>query len=325
MSRLIIHVGTHKTATTHIQDTFHKNRELLKQHGVIYPQIGTIRGHHGLTSAWIRLPEPYALQDPGRAWAELVEAHADHDHTVFLSSEEFSRLNPVRVDMASLARLVSRFDEVHILCTLRNQASFLQSVYQQISDERQPAPWQDLTHRALRQRVVDGLALDYNLLYDHLLSGFLPGQIRFISFDDAVRGEGGIVGTFLRELGLTLAEDRLEPFSTARSNVSPPPLATLIANEMSRPDIAPPSLVRRLAGCIDELLPEDSKTTVFSRSEMEQLRDVFAPLNRRFLERISPYQSEFALTETPANASRLFYREQLDDTFWVDVLRRLSR
>jgi hypothetical protein len=227
--------------------------------------------------------------------------------------------------MVALARLVSPFDDVRIVCTLRNQASFLQSVYQQISDERQPTPWEHLTQRALRQGTVDGLALDYNFLYDHLLTGFAPGQIRFIGFDKAVRGEGGIVGAFLRELGLNLSEDRLEPFSTARSNVSPPPLATLIANEMSRPEVAPPALVRRLAGWIDELLPEGTQTTVFSRSEMEQLHEVFAPLNQRLLDRISAHQPGLSLTATPANAPKLFYREQLNDTFWLGTLRRLAR
>ena len=58
MSRIVIHIGTHKTATTHLQDTFHKNRALLKTHGVTFPYIGWTRGQHGLASAWIRMPMP---------------------------------------------------------------------------------------------------------------------------------------------------------------------------------------------------------------------------------------------------------------------------
>lgn len=325
MSRLIIHVGTHKTATTHIQDTFHKNRALLRRHGVVVPEIGTVRGQHALVTPWIPLPAMYSIDDPHQAWLDLVEEHCKGGETVFVSSEEFSRLRPARVDMAALKQLVSRFDQVRILCTLRNQASFLQSVYQQISDERQPAPWPDLLEHALRQRMIDGLAVDYNLLYDHLLTGFSPDQIRFVSFDAAVGGAGGIVDAYLRELGVALTEDQLEPFGTERSNVSPQPLATLIANEVSRPAVAKPRIVRLLGDCMADLLAQGTRSTIFSQAEMKQVQEAFAPRNRRLMDRIAPFQPDFELSETPRKAEQLLYREQLDETFWIGTLRRLAQ
>lgn len=45
MTRLVIHVGVHKTATTNLQNRFELNREVLEQAGVIYPSIFELRKH----------------------------------------------------------------------------------------------------------------------------------------------------------------------------------------------------------------------------------------------------------------------------------------
>lgn len=325
MARLIIHVGTHKTATTHIQDTFHKNRVLLKQHGVIYPKIGIAHGQHSLATAWVDLPTEYAIADPRQAWLDLAETYGKGNETVFVSSEELSRLQPTCVDMADLASLTRGFDTVQILCTLRNQAGFMQSIYQELSHSFVIGPWTAMFWRSLEKSLISGFAIDYNLLYDHFLAGFRDDQIKFLSYDVAVRDEKGILGAFLQEIGVNLTPDRFAELSVGRSNVSLPPLANLLANTISHPEVARPALVKALCECIAEFLPKGTRTTIFSRSEMDQVRQVFAPLNRRFLDRIRPYQPDFTLTETPEDAARLFYREQLDETFWLGMLRRLSQ
>ncbi|MCZ0962439.1 hypothetical protein [Paracoccus benzoatiresistens] len=325
MSRLIIHVGTHKTATTHIQDSFHRNRTLLRQHGVIYPQIGVAHGQHSLATAWVNLPAQYSIADPRQAWRDLAAAYGGGDQTVFVSSEELSRLQPTCVDMADLARLTQGFDDVRIICTLRNQAGFVQSIYQELSRGFVVGPWGAMFHRALEGSLIAGFAVDYNLLYDHLLTGFRADQIRFVSYDAAVRSERGILGVFLQEIGVTLDDDHVARLNAGRANVSLPPLANLLANEMSHPQVAQPQLVQRLCDCIAECLPPGTRTTIFSRPEMNRLRETFVPLNRRLLERIRPFQPEFELAETPENAPRLFYRNQLGEDFWLGTLRHLSR
>lgn len=325
MSRLIIHVGTHKTATTHIQDRFHKHRTLLEQYGIVYPQIGIAHGQHSLATAWVDLPAEYRIDDPRQAWRDLVETHKTGSRTVFVSSEELSRLQPTCVDMVDLAELTKGFESVQILCTLRNQASFMQSIYQELSHGFVTGPWAGMFRRTLENRLIAGFAVDYNLLYDHFRTGFRADQIRFLSYDDAVRHETGILGMVLREIGITLAEDDLARLNAGRSNVSLPPLANLLANEISHPKVAHPDLVRRICGGIATLLPSETRTTIFSRPEMNQIRSVFAPFNQRLIERIRPFQPGFTLSETPDNAARLLYRDQLSDDVWLGLMRRLSQ
>lgn len=328
MSRIVIHIGTHKTATTHVQDTFHKNRALLKQHGVIVPYIGRARGQHGLASAWIRLPLHYKLRNPIRAWEKLARTYAGRPYTVFVSSEELSRQHPNRVDMQQLRELVSGFDEVQILCTLRNQASFLQSVYQEISKGRNPAAVGPFLQRALQTHMVDGLALDYGALYSHILTGFAPENIHFLSYEAAVAGEGGIIGAFLRILAVPLAADQLRRFSDRNSNVSDDPLATFAANMTAAPRVAPRDLVNVVRRTLEQTLDQgtDAKrppSTLYGRAELKQIADCFAPLNAAFCERLAPCQPGFRIAPMLNGRTELTYRGALSEDFWVNLCRNL--
>jgi len=324
MSKLVIHIGTHKTATTHVQDTFARNRDLLKRHGVIFPRIGRTRGQHGLASHWIRLPAPYGLRNPARAWKQLVQTHAGSDRTVFVSSEEFSRLRPRRVDMAELRDMTSGFDDVRIVCTLRNQASFLQSVYQQISDERNPGGWKPFLDSALNGLVVDGLALDYTMLLNHILSGFEADRITFLSYEEETRREGGIVGAFLRLLGVPLTAADMVPFSDRNSNVSPAPLATFAANAVTAPAVAGPSIVATAQQSLDAILPAGARTTIFSRPELRLLNQTFTPLNNRLSRRLADTQPGFTVAPMLGSAEGLVWRGRLDEEFWIDLCRRIG-
>lgn len=322
MSRIVIHVGMHKTATTHVQDLFHQNRRLLKRHGVIFPFIGRTRGQHGLASAWIRMPPPYPIRDPRRVWRQLARTYGPTDLTVFVSSEELSRLHPVRVDMAELRALTQGFDHVLILCTLRNQASFIQSVYQQVSDERQPGDWVAYLDRAIRSHLVDGLALNYRAILDHLRQGFDAAQIRFLSFDAAVAAPGGIEGAILRQIGVTdLDPATLLPWGDGKSNVSPPPLATFAANAVAAPRMAGRGLVRAMTETVHTTLGTQ-RTTIFSRDELARVAQVFDPLNRDLERAVAGVQPDFRMGAM-LDGRDLAFRGRLRDDFWIEACRRL--
>jgi hypothetical protein len=320
MSRIILHVGSHKTATTHIQDLFFHNRKLLARHGIIYPRIGAMRAHHGLASGWIKLPERYRLCNPQGAWMRIAKSWAATDKTVFISSEEFSRLYPARVNMVQLRDLLGGFDDVTVLCCLRNQAGFLQSVYQQISDERNPGHWPQFFNQALERRVVDGLSFDYNLLYDHLRTGFAPGEIQLMSYDHGCRAHGGIVQNLLATLDLPVLGAELVPCGDARANVSPPPLASLVANMIAAPGVAPPALMARVLRQIELSVPEARSATLFSRAELAQLRRTVRNWNRRLHARV-PGGFEFG--PMPGPGPHIF-RGRLDARFWMDLCRNLA-
>ena len=54
--RLIIHPGFHKSGTTALQESFALNRALLREHGILYPRIGT-KAHHRV--AWALTQRPW--------------------------------------------------------------------------------------------------------------------------------------------------------------------------------------------------------------------------------------------------------------------------
>lgn len=324
MSRIVLHVGTHKTATTHIQDLFFRNSDLLAKHGIVYPEIGLNRGHHGLLGKWVDLPAPYGLPqaDAAMAWDAIVGEHAVSDRTVFLSSEEFSRLHGRIVDMAALAATVAPFDDVTVLCTLRNQAGFVQSVYQQIADDRAPMEWDAFLDRAMQAQHVDGLTLNYLRLHDHFLSGFAPDQIRFLSYEVASAGPGGIVGAILRELGAPIGADALEPFADGRSNVSVAPVATLAATLIAAPKRADRALMQRVDDHVRQVFGGE-RTSLFSAEEVSALDAKYSPLNRRLEARLAPRQPDFRVAPVSV-APATVLRDRMDEAFWLPFCRDLA-
>lgn len=323
MSRLVIHIGTHKTATTRLQRAFRLNSSLLERYGVVFPRIGRDDGQHALVSAWNTLLLPAPEFDPRAAWASLVAQHAKSGRTVFVSSEEFSRMNSRRVDMAELASITSAFDEVEIVCTLRNQASFLQSVYQQISRTRPPSDWKDFFSKVVATRMVDGLTLDYNRFYSHLLTGFRRQKVRFLSYDLIARREDGIIAAFLDLLGIPVAAGALASVRDAEANISPQPLATFTANRLARPDAPPDGLVSFMEEAVQRHFGEGLRTCLLTREEVQELDRVFSPMNAALIQRISPYQPGFSIAPMLDQGADLF-REDLSEAFWVDVCRNLE-
>lgn len=323
MSRLVIHIGTHKTATTRLQKLFRRNRDLLARHGVIVPQIGEEDGQHALVGVWNEFLLPAPDFDPRAAWAELANTYAKGPQTVFISSEEFSRMNARRVNMAELAELAAPFDDVLLICTLRNQASFLQSIYQQISTSRPPSDWKAFFARMIEIRMADGLTLDYNRFYSHLLTGFKRRQIKLISYDHAIREKDGIIGVYLRELGLAVSLDEMIPVRDADANISPEPLASFVACRLTRPEPPPQNLVNLLQEIIQRKLAPGTRSSLLTRAEVAEMVAVFGPMNDALSNRISPYQPDFSLGPMPGANAALF-REDLGEDFWIGLCRDLE-
>jgi hypothetical protein len=53
MSRIILHIDPHKTATTTLQRAMHANRTELEKYGIIYPHTPPSTVHHILAADWI--------------------------------------------------------------------------------------------------------------------------------------------------------------------------------------------------------------------------------------------------------------------------------
>lgn len=319
MAKVVLHIGTHKTATTTIQDMFSLNAGLLAQHGLIYPhlypRLPAVTGHHGLVMDWNPLPKHYEL--PGGSVAALSRIAANHagsDRTVFLSSEEFSRgRDGARVDFTALRQALSAFDEIEVICVLREQWQFVQSIYLEVSKIQVPPRPPQFVEMVLRDDIVEGLWTDYNKLYDHLLQSFAPEEITLLDFDSCRRAEGGMIGTLLAHLGVPLQASDLELIHGGHSNTSPQPLPAWAANLITEPHVAPRDFVdtvvtKAFAG---QFGPK-ARGILWSREECRALRDYARDRN----ERLAARKPGFALSVTPQREDDI-YREDLRADFWL--------
>lgn len=128
MAKLVLHIGTHKTAATGVQNSLWANHAILSRHDVIYQALGQHTGHHGVLTDWIRLPPVFALPKCGIGTLHALAAeYVDRDVTLILSSEEFSRLESKVgcVDMAALRAIFDKFYEIKVICCLRFQWQLL--------------------------------------------------------------------------------------------------------------------------------------------------------------------------------------------------------
>lgn len=95
MGRLIVHIGTHKTATTTLQRHLARNRAALADRGIWYPGYDLIDrpahyAHLGIVNALSGQHEKFDVADAQRFFAEVVARVPDHDVTI-LSAEPFYR------------------------------------------------------------------------------------------------------------------------------------------------------------------------------------------------------------------------------------------
>jgi hypothetical protein len=320
MARVVLHIGTHKTATTTIQDLFRHNAAILARHGLIYPVLDPRHsGHHGLVMDWNPLPKVYELAEGSTtALRRIAAEHAAGQDTVFLSSEEFSRgAAGARVDFRAVRRALAAFDRIQVLCVLREQWRFLQSVYVELSKYRPPPRPVHLVAEALATGMAEGLWLDYDALYDHLLTAFAPDEITFLDFDDAARGAGGIPGAVLRELGLPVGPEALETVGDGHANVSRPPLAVWGACLVAEP--SPPSdwLVSAMSGALEAGTGQSANAAcLWTRSELAALQDFAARKNRRLCERRADCQPGFTISSS-SPAPGAVHREDLTSDFWL--------
>lgn len=322
MSKLILHVGTHKTGTTTIQDTFALNRRFLAEQGLVFPQIGKEHGQHGLVMDWIQLPEKYHLETSAEsAWIKLARDHAHSDRTVLISTEELSRAHP-GVDLRRLRDLVSAFDEIKVICCLRNQISFLQSIYLQVVKGGAHVPWPNFLEGAAGARMATGLLLDYNSLRSRFETGFRPDEIRFFSYERVVGTGQGIVGQVMDECGLGHLAGSLQQLPAGHSNVSPDPLATWVAAHVLQSSTFRPWLVNTARETLEDIGRAGVKTTIFTRDEYRRLRDVFTPLNEAFNSHEAALGTGMEIGAFPDEAG-LTFRDALTPAYWVSLSRRL--
>jgi hypothetical protein len=144
--RIVIHIGTEKTATTTLQHTFLNNKQLMGEYGIYYSEsmgsgnsrqlVAACMGHAKIDD-WIRKHQMSDSNERQRFsdrlqtkfFEEIANVPKDCD-TVLVSSEQFhSRLSDASELKILRKFLQGFFEKIDIVVYLRLQSSLLQSKY----------------------------------------------------------------------------------------------------------------------------------------------------------------------------------------------------
>lgn len=162
MKTLYLHIGTHKTGTSALQDFLFKNSSTLKSHGIHYPTWFRTSAHHfftlginGLNTE--NLPQEKSLQ---KKISQLNALCLEGDGKVIISSEGFALFTKEQIDY--LKKSIHGL-EVKIIVYLRRQDEYLESSYNQIAKTRKASTFSD---------HLTNLENTHRLDYTHLLSSW---------------------------------------------------------------------------------------------------------------------------------------------------------
>lgn len=324
MAHLVLHIGAHKTGTTHLQHLFHLNADLLHEHGIYYPHLGPNAAHHVLAMPWIDIPEldPAFLLGGSveGLWDEFLSQCLPLEGTVFLSGELFSRAESQRVDMQDLANRLSGFESVKIVYTVRNQVDLIQSIWLQIAKSGQAQPLAPFVNYAISAHLATGVWVEHGKVLDHIETGFSPSQIHVLDYETIRKSELGMVGTFLNLLGLDLTLGQLRPVLKEHANISPDPLSTFYASVLL-PNKAPPKeLLRDIQ--IGLSTNENLRSTLFTPAEVARIDAEFSPLNDALVNRVRTYQPDFEM-RAPTWDENLVFRGGVPHSSFIKLARRL--
>ncbi|MDT0188210.1 hypothetical protein Q9S36_49280 [Microbacterium sp. ARD31] len=131
--RVLLHVGCPKTGTSYLQDVLFRNREALREHGILYP-ADRFDAHFLAALDLMTLPWGGLETEAVGAWDRLAAEVREWPGTAIVSHEIFARATPTQVERA----LSSLGDaEVHLVLSVRD-------LVRQI-----PAEWQEnVKHRS---------------------------------------------------------------------------------------------------------------------------------------------------------------------------------
>lgn len=124
-----LHIGTHKTGTTSVQSFLYQNRNVLKEKSIFYPAIienETDAGHHSIAATIAKNNNYDSLKKEPQIENLLQQIKSSNYETTILSSEIFSTISP------SLVKKVFAEFDCKVICFLRRQDEFIESMYREL-------------------------------------------------------------------------------------------------------------------------------------------------------------------------------------------------
>lgn len=205
--KLIIHIGTHKTASTALQVLMSRHRKSLAEGGILYPKTDRAPAPNKTKHATVVNALVAGKRDFAEEHARLVrEFEASGCHTMILSQERLS------APLTQAPGLVKRFEifmnsfDIEVIAVLRRQDYFVESMWNQGSKTRLvTTPVEKYLTRKNMQRHINYL--------DTLENWKQVGDVTAIGYEAAK--EEGVIATFSKVTGIPLTE------APRRANISP--------------------------------------------------------------------------------------------------------
>ncbi len=135
-ARVLLHVGTPKTGTSHLQDVLFRNRERLREHGLLYP-ADRFDAHFLAALDLMALPWGGLQAEAIGRWDDLAEQVRRHDGTAIISHEILATASRSQVGRALQSLAPDDGTEGHLVLSVRD-------LVRQV-----PAEWQEnVKHRS---------------------------------------------------------------------------------------------------------------------------------------------------------------------------------
>tara|TARA_E500000178_G_scaffold346799_1_gene399006 strand:+ start:273 stop:1295 length:1023 start_codon:yes stop_codon:yes gene_type:complete len=193
--QFIIHAGTHKTASTYIQERLWKNRKILYDLG-----LRLLKPRRKKTGQFMELARFLKEQNFSAIESELNRA-SPGGQDVVVSAEQFTQplLNSACVD--GLQKLLEGFGcRLKIVIFLRDQPDYINSLY--VQEVRRFYHSRDLPSFTKRCRVRRSHWFDYETMFSHLLD-HESIDVKFLPYGSAF---GDPFLNFMNSLDLNLPE-----------------------------------------------------------------------------------------------------------------------
>ncbi|MBI1261047.1 MAG: hypothetical protein GC184_04930 [Rhizobiales bacterium] len=288
MKKLWLHIGTHKTGSTSLQNFFFRNRQKLAKAGVYYPAEGSYfyRGElsQSLLSHSLRNAKPDYLPANLKIDRAACEGNMRRDieksdcPAVLVSSEHFSHsatLAQVESIKKCFAPVVS---DMQVIVYLRRQDHLIESAYNQLTT----AGINTLPFRTwLDQSLKGGIK---NFSYDdrlHLFAEvFGKSNLHVRVFEKSQLHPSGLIHDFMKLMGIEdLSEFELVP--SLNRSMPPEFIETLRCASAAHPDVQLRKILCKLmrASPIRGLDPSDY--TLFDAALRKQVLDTCRGSNER--------------------------------------------
>lgn len=197
MSRLIFHVGPHKTGTTYIQGLILEHKERLREHGIGYPEVYFFHfGQHFLINDLRR-------NVPVEDIRKTLLAEADSSDTLIFSSENYIALRKPALEKL---KSVVQGHELRFVVYLRRPSVRLMSRWHEEVKHGVSESFESyfFTHMLKPMRSFEANVFNY---VDLLISVFGRDSVRLVDYDTAAQN-GRLMGDFQKAAGIEpLIED----------------------------------------------------------------------------------------------------------------------